>query len=52
MNWQLMITAHWPHDRFALGWEVLNPTTEVNWTTIQVFLFVFSIRLDIFPDEE
>ena len=24
MNWQLELNAHWPHDRFAIGWEYIG----------------------------
>ena len=50
MNWQLTITAHWPHDRLAVGWEVLHPVDEVPWTTVQVFLGILTVRVDIFGE--
>jgi len=51
MNWNLTITLHWPHDRLAIGWEVMHPVDEVPWTTIQVFLGIVTVRVDLFQEE-
>jgi hypothetical protein len=51
MNWSVTLIAHWPHDRFALGFESLLSNEEVPFTTIQIFLLVFTIRLDIWDEE-
>jgi len=24
-DWELTIELHWPHDRFALGWDYIAP---------------------------
>ena len=24
-DWQLEIAFHWPHDRLALGWDIMRP---------------------------
>jgi hypothetical protein len=45
-HWQLSIGFHWPHQRLALGWEVINPSEEFNYTTITLYLFVITISLD------
>lgn len=47
MNWQLLISFHWPHDRFALGWEILNPVEEAPYTTVQVFLGIFTVTVHL-----
>ena len=28
MNWELIISLHWPHDRFALGYQYIGDTEE------------------------
>jgi hypothetical protein len=52
MNWTLTLVAHWPHDRFALGFESLPSTEEVPFHTIQLFLLIFTIRLDMWHEDE
>lgn len=47
MNWQLEIAFHWPHNRFALGWDWIDPTEEFNYTTIKLYLFIMTLTLDI-----
>ena len=45
-NWELQIGFHWPHQRFALGWEFIEPTEKFNYTTIKLYLFSISLILD------
>lgn len=45
-NWELEIAFHWPHNRFSLGWEVIHPDEEYNYTTIKVYLFFTTFTLD------
>lgn len=47
MNWQLEIAFHWPHDRFAVGWDYMRPNEDYNYTTIKLYLFVVTLTLDI-----
>ena len=46
-NWELEIAFHWPHNRFALGWELINPSKEFNFTTYKVFLLFVTLTLDV-----
>jgi len=46
-DWQLEIAFHWPHDRFALGWEFIKPDAEAPYTTIKLYLFIVTLTLDI-----
>jgi len=46
MNWELTIQFHYPHDRFSVGWEVIQPTEEFNYTTISIYLFIVTLTLD------
>ncbi len=46
MNWELTIQFHFPHDRFSVGWEVIQPTQEFNYTTISIYLFIVTLTLD------
>ena len=52
MHWQITLTAHWPHDRLAIGWELLHASEEVPWTTVQLFLGVLTLRLDVVDARE
>jgi len=45
-DWMLEIGFHWPHQRLALGWEIMNPDENYNYTTIRLYLFVMTITLD------
>jgi hypothetical protein len=47
MNWELEIAFHWPHDRFALGWEFMAPDEKHNYTTVKVYLLIVTFTLDI-----
>lgn len=51
MDWQLTIMSHWPHDRFALGWEFLPITEQAPYNTVQIFLLVITIRLDFVSED-
>lgn len=46
MDWTLLISIHWPHDRFALGWQTIKATEEDDYNTITIFLLVLSLTLD------
>ena len=46
MGWELEIALHYPHDKFMLGWEVLQPDIEFNYTTIKLSLFIVTFTLD------
>ncbi len=46
MDWELTIEFHFPHDRFMIGWEVIQPTEEFNYRTISIYLFFITITLD------
>ena len=46
MDWSLEIAFHWPHDRFALGWEFINADEEFDYITIKVYLLVATCTLD------
>ncbi len=45
-DWTLEIAFHWPHDRLALGWEVMRPDEKYDYTTIKVFLLITTLTLD------
>jgi hypothetical protein len=46
MDWELEIALHYPHHKFMLGWEVLQPTGEFNYTTIKISLLIVTFTLD------
>jgi hypothetical protein len=45
-NWELEIAFHWPHDRFALGWETMFPDEKYNYTTVKIYFFFVTFTLD------
>jgi hypothetical protein len=47
MNWNLEIIFHWPHDRFALGWEFINSTNDCNYKTFTLYLFIVTLSLNV-----
>ena len=47
-NWILEIAFHWPHDRFALGWETIGPDEEEPILTVRVYLLFVTLILDIY----
>jgi hypothetical protein len=46
MDWTLEIGLHWPHDRFALGWEYMGADDECDYRTLKVYLFLLSFTLN------
>ena len=46
MDWELEIALHYPHHKFMLGWEVLQPDMEFNYTTLKISLFIVTFTLD------
>ena len=46
MDWELTIQFHYPHDRFLIGWEVIQPNEKYNYRTIIIYLFIVTITLD------
>ena len=36
-NWELEIAFHWPHDRFALGWEFVRADKEYDFATFKLY---------------
>ncbi len=47
IDWELEIGFHWPHDRLAIGWEVLYPDEKFDYTSYVLFLGFITITLDI-----
>jgi len=48
MDWQLHISFHLPHDRFALGWEYIGPTEDYNISTFTCYIFVITLSFDVY----
>lgn len=46
MDWELEIALHYPHNKFMLGWEVLQPDIEFNYTTLKISLLIVTFTLD------
>lgn len=45
-DWQLEICFHWPHNRFALGWEFIDEDKECDYRTIKLYLFIATLTFD------
>jgi hypothetical protein len=50
MDWTFYLILHWPHDRFALGWEILQPIEEDPGIIIKVFLGILTLRLELYQE--
>ncbi len=50
MNWQLEFNLHWPHDRFAIGWEYIGPNEKEKINTFTAYLFILTINFNVFED--
>ena len=37
MDWTLEIAFHWPHDRFAFGWDIMRPDEQYDYYTFKVY---------------
>ena len=46
-DWQLEIAFHWPHNRFAFGWEHIGPDDTADYVTIKVYLGIVTLTLDL-----
>jgi|TARA_R110001592_G_scaffold352599_1_gene650619 hypothetical protein len=46
MDWQLEIAFHWPHNRFALGWEYIAKDEEYDYSTIKLYLVIATLTFD------
>jgi hypothetical protein len=46
-DWELEIAFHWPHDRLALGWEIMRPDETYNYTTLKAYLLICTLTLDV-----
>ena len=46
MNWTLEIAFHYPHDRFAFGWEYAGYDEEHDYRTIKLYLFIATLTFD------
>ena len=47
MDWKLSIAFHFPHNRLLFGWEYIGKDKKFNYTTINLYLFIATITLDI-----
>ncbi len=45
-DWELTIEFHWPNDRFALGWEHMDPDETFEYSTSKLYLLFITITLD------
>jgi hypothetical protein len=48
MEWELEIMLHWPHDRFAIGWDIIHPDEQYDYTTCNVYLGILTLTLNIY----
>lgn len=39
----LEISLHWPHDRFAFGWDILQADEKYDYATINFYLGIITI---------
>lgn len=46
MDYELLINLAWPHERFRLGWEILQATEEEPYVTISVDIFMINFTFN------
>ena len=49
--WKLEVAFHWPHDRFALGWEYMSQDIDFNYNTFKLYMFFITFTIDFNNDE-
>lgn len=42
----LEIGLHWPHDRFAIGWDIMQPDDEYDYFTLRLYLGIMTITFN------
>jgi hypothetical protein len=42
----VILKLHWPHNRFALGWEFFYPDEEYETTVAVIFLGVATLEIE------
>lgn len=43
---RITIKFHWPHDRFALGWEIFYPDAEYETTEVVIFVGIMTLEIE------
>jgi hypothetical protein len=43
----LCFSFHWPHDRFALGWDWMRPDEKYDYHAIKIYLLICTIDVNI-----
>ena len=46
MNWTLEVCFHYPHNRFALGWEFMDVDEEYDYRTVKLYLLIATFTLN------
>jgi hypothetical protein len=46
MDWELIINLALPHERFRIGWEILQATEEEPYVTISIDLLFINFTLN------
>jgi len=45
-SWSLKIEFHYPHNRFALGFDFMRPEENYEYSTIRIYLLIATLTLD------
>jgi len=45
-DWELTIAFHWPHDRFALGWDYIASDATFKYNTAKLYLLFITLTMD------
>lgn len=51
MDWNILIALHYPHDRFAVGFETLKPSEADPYYTFRLYLFVITVDFNFVNEE-
>jgi len=47
-SWSLKIEFHYPHNRFALGIDIMRPEKKYTYYTIRLYLLIATLTLDYY----
>ena len=45
MDWEIVLGVAWPHERFKLGWEIIEANEQDDYLTVIVDLLFFNVTL-------
>ena len=47
MDWEIELAFHWPHNRLAIGWDILYADNAYNYNSYILYLGISTITFNI-----